>query len=237
MDRNNLPGLSPLWLISLAMVLGTAILVALPVSIANGEAIKSSDWIGFSGNVVAGVMTLVAAIIAWFAVQRQIQAQEESAGRASERLQQERDKEQAEAKFAAVIVLTQTVHAAAAVMNVIEQVLDIAANPRSYVSPGVVPFELHDAKAKLSKVMQQLKTTMDHFSIAQAWQGLGIQDRTNYLIVTSTLHTVTNIYDHPPPIDDLQVIRNQHETLSKLALYLRAFDDELADVFLRDSKI
>lgn len=54
----------------------------IPVSIATGETIKSSDWIGFAGNVVAGAMTLIAAIIAWFAVKRQIDAQEQAEIRA-----------------------------------------------------------------------------------------------------------------------------------------------------------
>jgi hypothetical protein len=54
MDRDNLPGLSPLWLISLALVLGTAIVVLIPVSISGGDAIKASDWIGFAGSVVSG---------------------------------------------------------------------------------------------------------------------------------------------------------------------------------------
>jgi uncharacterized membrane protein len=76
MEKNNLPGLSPLWLISLGLVLGCVIVVMVPVSIATGDAIKSSDWIGFAGNVVAGAMTLIAAIIAWFVVQQRIKAQE-----------------------------------------------------------------------------------------------------------------------------------------------------------------
>jgi hypothetical protein len=79
MDKNNLPGLSPLWLISLGLILGCVIVVMIPASIATGEAIKSSDWIGFAGNVVAGAMTLIAAIIAWFAVQKQITIQREIA--------------------------------------------------------------------------------------------------------------------------------------------------------------
>ena len=70
--RMKLSGLSPIWLISLAMVLGTSVVVLLPASIAGGEAIKASDWIGFAGSIASGVMTLIAATIAWFAVQRQI---------------------------------------------------------------------------------------------------------------------------------------------------------------------
>lgn len=85
MSKHNLSGLSPLWLISLGLALGCVIVVMIPASIATGEAIKSSDWIGFSGSVVAGAMTLVAAVIAWFAVQRQIDAQEQTQTRARER--------------------------------------------------------------------------------------------------------------------------------------------------------
>jgi hypothetical protein len=76
MDRDNLPGLSPLWLMSLALVLGTMIVVLIPVSISGGDVIKANDWIGFAGSVVSGVMTLLAATIAWFAVKRQIDASE-----------------------------------------------------------------------------------------------------------------------------------------------------------------
>jgi hypothetical protein len=79
MDQNNSSGLSPVWLISLAMVLGTAIVVLLPASIASGDPIKASDWIGFAGNVLAGAMTILAALIAWFAVQKQIGAQQKIA--------------------------------------------------------------------------------------------------------------------------------------------------------------
>jgi hypothetical protein len=35
-----------------------------------------ADWIGFAGNFGAGAMTLIAAITAWFAVQRQVAAQD-----------------------------------------------------------------------------------------------------------------------------------------------------------------
>jgi hypothetical protein len=79
MNRDNLPGLSPLWIISLAMILGVVILTFIPISIATGENIKSSDWIGFAGSIAAGFMTLVAAVVAWFAVQKQISIQQEIA--------------------------------------------------------------------------------------------------------------------------------------------------------------
>jgi hypothetical protein len=238
MKNSNLPGLSPLWLISLAMVLGTLIVVMLPVSIATGDNIKSSDWIGFSGSVLSGAITLLAAVLAWFAVQRQIGAQEDAEKRATQRLAEQRATEMSNAKEAAKIVLTQTVHAAAAVMNVTEQFLEALKEP---FVPGLQeyggPRATGAIKPKLDKVMAQLKATMNHFAIAEAWKDLGVDDKSNYLIVTSTLNTVSNIYDNPPPIPFHELVMNQHGALSKLAIYLRAFDDELADVYEHDSKV
>jgi hypothetical protein len=243
MKDGNLPGLSPLWLISLAMVLGTLIVVMIPVSIATGDNIKSSDWIGFAGGVVVGAIALLAAILAWFAVQRQITAQEDAEKRAAQRAAEQRAAEMSNAKEAAKIVLTQTVHAAAAVTNVTEQYLEaLMAEQKAFV-PGVQEYGGGHSNAdavirpKLDKAMAQLRATMNHFAIAEAWKDLGIDDKSNYLMVTATLHTVSNIYDNPPPISFHELVGNQHDALSKLSIYLRGFDDELADVYDRDSKI
>jgi hypothetical protein len=241
MKSRNLPGLSPLWLISLAMMLGTLIVVMLPVSIATGDNIKSSDWIGFSGSVLAGAITLLAAVLAWFAVQRQINAQENAEKRAARRLAEQRDADMSNAKEAAKIVLTHPVHAAAAVMNVTGQYLEaLAKEPfvpglqKEYGGPGRAAGMI---KPKLDKAMAQLKATMSHFAITEAWKELGIEDKSNYLVVTSTLHTVSNIYENPPPIPFYELVANQRDALSTFSIYLRAFDDELGDVYERDSKL
>jgi hypothetical protein len=242
-DGKNLPGLSPLWLISLAMALGILIVVMLPVSIATGDKIKSSDWIGFAGSVLAGAITLLAALIAWFAVQRQIAAQEDAEARASQRLAEQRDAQMSNAKEAATIVLTQPVHAAAAAMNVTCQYLDAVARqqPLGVGAQGYMGERQREAqliKPNLDKVMSQLKASMSHFAIAEAWKDLGIEDKSDYLMVTATLQTVSNIYEEPPPrISFDELVYNQRSALSKLSKYLRAFDDELADVYEHDSKL
>jgi hypothetical protein len=47
-----------------------------------------------------------------------------------------------------------------------------------------------------------------------------------------------NIYENPPPtLGYLEIICNQRDTLTKFAIYLRAFDAELADVYERDAAI
>lgn len=66
-------GLSPLWLMGLALALGTVTVSLIPLALSTAT-VKLTDWIGFAGNVVGAFVTLAAAIIAWFAVQRQIAA-------------------------------------------------------------------------------------------------------------------------------------------------------------------
>jgi hypothetical protein len=190
-----------------------------------------TDWLGFTGSVIGAVVALIAAIIAWFAVQQQIEAQRFATEQARIGEGQKTEKQQEEAKAAAKIVLIQTVHAAAAAFNVADQVLEA-------VDRGAVRAQITNLHHRFGTVMQSLKATMDHFAIAQAWQGLGIEDKTNYLIVTATVHTVMTMHENPAPnIDDIASIRNQHDAFSKLAIYLRAFDAELADVYERDAKV
>jgi hypothetical protein len=73
-----------------------------------------ADWLGFTGSLIGAVVALIAAIIAWFAVQQQIAAQMLASQQERVDRAQTMERQEAEAKAAAKIVLTQTVHAAAA---------------------------------------------------------------------------------------------------------------------------
>jgi hypothetical protein len=227
MKDGNLPGLSPLWLVSLALVLGVSIVVAVPISIATGDTIKLSDWIGFAGSIAGAAMTLLAATFAWFAVQKQIKAQEVAEQRAKLRSDERRATDHAGAKYAAGIVLTHPVHAAAAVLNVTVRYIEAL---RTTVRD--------DVKVELDTAMILLQATMNHFAIREAWKDLDSEDKGNYLVVTSTLHTIMNIYANPPPkIGRYELVLNQRDALNQFAIYLRAFDAELADIYERDSNI
>jgi len=59
MDKNNLPGLSPLWLLLLALVLGTFLATALPLVVLTKE-VMPADWLGFSGSIIGGGCTIAA---------------------------------------------------------------------------------------------------------------------------------------------------------------------------------
>lgn len=74
MRNDNLPGLTPIAILSLSAVLAVLLSVGIPILL-SPEPVKLSDWLGFAGAVVAAPVTLAAAIIAWRAVQAQITAQ------------------------------------------------------------------------------------------------------------------------------------------------------------------
>ena len=56
---------------SLTLTCGVFLLIAVPTIIA-AESVRASDWIGFAGNVLAAGMTIIAAAVAYSAVQRQV---------------------------------------------------------------------------------------------------------------------------------------------------------------------
>ena len=74
MESNNLPGLTPIAILVLFTALAFLLTGGIPILLAP-DPVKVSDWLGFSGAVVGALVALGAAIIAWRAVQRQIEAQ------------------------------------------------------------------------------------------------------------------------------------------------------------------
>jgi hypothetical protein len=71
MKKNNLSGLSPLWLISLALILGVLLLIAIPL-IVSVNTINSTAWIGFSGSAIGGAVAIAAVVVATLNVRRQL---------------------------------------------------------------------------------------------------------------------------------------------------------------------
>jgi hypothetical protein len=70
MDTNNLPGLTPLWLILLATVLATLIPIAVPFVF--GADVKASDWTGFAGSVLTAGVAGIAIYYGWRGIVRQL---------------------------------------------------------------------------------------------------------------------------------------------------------------------
>lgn len=229
MKNDNLPGLSPLWLISLAMVLGTLIVVFLPFSITAGEQAKASDWIAFAGNLLAGVMTLIAAVAAWYAVQRQIRSQEQSAERARQNSLHDRERLQAEAKEAAAIILHSAVYASASVLNIANQISEIANAPEPDVERES---KLNERLDRFDRVMSALDAVLSHFAVAQVWRELSARDRVNYLAVTATLHSAVAIHRHKiSGLDKVRSVKIVQTQLTNLPGHWRAFDGQLGNSF------
>jgi hypothetical protein len=78
MEKNNLPGLSPLWLILLALVLGSFIATALPLIVLTKDVLPA-DWLGFSGGIIGSGCTIGAGWMAYSAVQEQIEIAKQEA--------------------------------------------------------------------------------------------------------------------------------------------------------------
>lgn len=73
MERNNLPGLTPIAIILLAVVLGIFLSISVPLFIGSA-AIRPSDWIGFAGSVLTSGVAAIAAYLAWRNISRQMRA-------------------------------------------------------------------------------------------------------------------------------------------------------------------
>jgi hypothetical protein len=186
-----------------------------------------TDWLGFSGSVIAGAMTLVAAIIAWFAVNRQIHSQEESVARAEFHAEFARQHHLLDAKLAAVLAVTQPMHAAAMLLYSVR--IAIAANT-------VQSKDQWDVATK--QACAQLAFTLEHFTLRDIAGDLAIDARAMYVILVSQLSSIVNIYHRPAGIlsreQSLAVLRDQ---LVGLETHFRAFDGDLADVYRRDSTL
>ena len=72
MSDSNFPGLSPIWLIGLALVLGTTITVLVPVTFSGGDRLTPASWMGFVGSVLGGSITVLGLFIATRNVNRQL---------------------------------------------------------------------------------------------------------------------------------------------------------------------
>jgi hypothetical protein len=70
-------GLTPIWLLTLALTLGIFITIFAPI-MASPDQVKLSDWFGFAGSVSGAIVALIAAWKAWSAIQDQIQQADRS---------------------------------------------------------------------------------------------------------------------------------------------------------------
>jgi hypothetical protein len=78
MNSRNLPGLSPVAIMTFALAVIALVSIGLPISL---QVERLGDWLGFAGSLIGATITLGAAVAAWYAVQSQIAEQRRIADR------------------------------------------------------------------------------------------------------------------------------------------------------------
>jgi hypothetical protein len=128
---------------------------------------------------------------------------------------------------AATIAITQPIHAAATLLYAVR--IALAAN---------TPAAQNQWDVTISQMCQQLEQTLRHFSLQEIASDLSVDDRATYLILLSQLSSIVNIYQNPigsvPRVLSLMTLRDQ---LAGIDNYLRPFDQDLAEAFLRDASL
>jgi hypothetical protein len=198
--------------------------VYLPAIAVVAKAKIHQDWLGFIGNVLAGLMTLVAAGIAFWAVQNQIRNERHMEQERRDLAAEREAHVQANARFVAVTAVAHCVHAAAAALNAARK----AADPKLGIDYPVW------AEA-YAQGMTQLDVALSHFSIREIAPEMNINDRLLYLILVQQMATLVNIHRNAPSVMPDRAVR-ERDRLEALEPWIRRFDPDLGDVFVRDSK-
>jgi hypothetical protein len=169
-------------------------------------------------NLAAGLIgaggALFAAWLAYSAVQQQLVRQD-----------YERERLQKEAKVAAVMALTQSVHAAASTLSVIRKALQ-------YEELMLIAAHFDD----IDFGMKQLAMALDHWSLREVARDLPEADRAAYLMTVLTLGSIANIASQKksPQGDATLRLQEQKRALESAHTYLYAFDADLAEVYERE---
>ncbi|WP_256807149.1 hypothetical protein [Bradyrhizobium sp. Bra64] len=183
-----------------------------------------ADWFGFFGSVIGACVTLIAAIIAWFAVQRQIRAAQAIELSRDEADASRKEHEFAEARVVAGVLVTQTVHAAAALLFAVRKAIAATTHVDQMrwdtaTDKARAQVEAHLLDPLLRDIAPQLK----------------IPDRLHYLMIVHRLSTIVSMIKYDPGIVPrhrrLDAIR---QTLQRMHHFVKNFDEDLADVYERD---
>jgi hypothetical protein len=180
-------------------------------------------WIGcamaahenLAGGLIGAAGALFAAWLAYSVFQQQLAHEKDDRARL-----------QAEAKLAAVMAMTQPVHAAGSTLDVIRKAL-------AEEGLGLLGRAGHFDNIKFG--MGQLRLALDHYSLKEVAKDLSGEDRAIFLMIVSQLGTIVNIAAQVSPKGDPAFhLRQQQRALEGVHKYLSVFDADLASVFTRD---
>jgi hypothetical protein len=196
-------------------------------------------WIGCAiaahESLAAGLIgaggALFAAWLAYSAVQQQFAHQEA-----------ERARLQAEAKEAAVVSLTQIVHAAGSTWRIVRQALEHDNEfERQGMSPQIQPRigAMATANNSVNQGMKQIEIALDHWSLREVAKDLAVDDRLALLMVVLTLQSIINIRSQrlSQSIRPRARLDEQEKALSSIHKYLSDFDADLAKAYVGEGAV
>ena len=84
--------------------------------------------------------------------------------------------------------------------------------------------------------VDHVKAALEFFTVRESARDLSVHDKVMYLLIVSTLSTFVNLSTNPSPIlTRADRLRNQRHALMRLHEYLGPFDEQLGQVYARDS--
>jgi hypothetical protein len=187
-----------------------------------------ADWIGFAGNFGAGIMTLIAAALAWLTVQSQIQDQRRAAEIAENSRLAALQQTQVEAKLSAASILSEPAEAAAALLYSMK---------RALAATDVNDMQKWDDAVE--KACSWLGTSLQGFGLHAFTSDLSWEDRRQYVKVLGILSSF-HIFSSKRP-DTFTRTRFLEvaidESTKVLQTGLSAFASDLGEAFVKNSTI
>ena len=169
---------------------------------------------GLAGGLIGAAGALFAAWLAFDAIQEQLAAERER-----------HVTQQAEAKECAVVCIAPSVHAAAEGLFAIDNAIHFRGD------------DTQQADDLVKLAVTHVHAQIERYEVRESLGDLGLDDRLLYLSIIGTLNVFVNISERPSPIlGRLDHLQSQRHALMNLHKYLRAFDDDLARVYARDSQ-
>jgi hypothetical protein len=192
---------------------------------------KWPKWIGCAmavhESLAAGLISLWAAIFAaWWAYSGALLAY------SGIQMQIEEDRwkvalSQMAAKQAAVVAITQAIHAAAGTLLTVIQAQK-AQDPRQF----------SEWDELIDRGVSFIEGCLNQFTVRDAGRDLGIADRVIYVQIVGTLASFVTINRRPSEhLDRKTRLQNRYTALMNLREYLQKFDSDLAAAYDRDAEI
>lgn len=171
-------------------------------------------WQGFLGALLGALGTILAGWLAYVGVQQQI-------ARSDAHLRERQDASRA----AAIVAITQPIHAASITLRVLKDALEKIGAAAIEADKDV---EIH---------VRQLAGTLAHFSLRELVPDLRAEDRAFYLMVLLRLEVFVSVFVNGTNTTRERRLRRGIRDLTRAHPFIVQLDTHLGEVFARDGRI